>query len=103
MNSAQQELKDVDAVFDALAHAVRRHILLVLHFRGGQMTAGDIASRFQCKWPTVTRHLRVLVDAGLIEVEKEGRERLYCLRHDRLLGVTARWLAWFDKHRSAGG
>ena len=49
--AAEQFLADVDAVFAALAHASRRHILLVLHYRGGEMTAGEIAARFDCTWP----------------------------------------------------
>lgn len=86
---------DAEAVFAALAHASRRQILLVLLFRGGEMTAGDIADRFACAWPTTTRHLRVLENAGLVRVEKRGRERVYRLDSGRLLGVTGDWLRWF--------
>jgi DNA-binding transcriptional ArsR family regulator len=84
-------------VFAALAHASRRQILLVLRFRGGEMTAGDIAGRFACSWPTTTRHLRVLEDAGLVRVEKRGRERVYRLDRERLAGVTGAWLRWFQR------
>jgi DNA-binding transcriptional ArsR family regulator len=84
-------------VFAALAHASRRQILLVLRFRGGEMTAGDIAGRFACSWPTTTRHLRVLEEAGLVRVEKRGRERVYRLDRDRLAGVTGAWLRWFQR------
>ena len=90
-----KELAAVDAVFDALAHPSRRHILLVLRFRGGEMTAGDIAARFSCSWPTTTRHLKVLEEAGLVRVEKRGRERVYRLDGKRLRKVTAGWLRWF--------
>jgi DNA-binding transcriptional ArsR family regulator len=86
---------DDEAVFAALAHASRRQILLVLRFRGGEMTAGDIADRFACSWPTTTRHLRVLEEAGLVAVEKRGRERVYRLNRERLTGVTGAWLRWF--------
>jgi DNA-binding transcriptional ArsR family regulator len=81
----------------ALAHEQRRHILLTLKFRGGVMTAGDIADRFHCSWPTTTRHLHVLEDAGLVTVEKRGRERLYKLDTDRLLEVAGGWLSWFAR------
>jgi DNA-binding transcriptional ArsR family regulator len=83
-------------VFAALAHEQRRHILLTLRFRGGEMTAGDIADRFHCSWPTTSRHLRVLEDAGLVTVEKRGRERVYRLATARLLTVTGEWLRWFS-------
>jgi DNA-binding transcriptional ArsR family regulator len=89
------DLEAIDSVFDALAHASRRHILLVLRFRGGEMTAGEIAGRFSCSWPTTTRHLKVLVGAGLVRVEPRGRERVYRLDAERLRAITAQWLAWF--------
>ena len=82
--SARQRLADVEAVFGALAHASRRHILLVLHYRGGEMTAGEIAGRFECSWPTTTRHLRVLQEAGLVEMEQQGRQRIYRLNRQHL-------------------
>ena len=81
---AGTRLDELDAVLSALAHRVRRHILLVVRFRGGAMTAGEIASRFQCTWPTVSRHLRVLEHAGLLLQEKRGRTRVYAVDTDRL-------------------
>ena len=93
---AARKLEDVEAVFSALGNASRRHILLVLHYRGGQMTAGEIAGRFGCSWPTTTRHLGVLRDAGLVEVEQRGRQRIYRMNRDRLKKVAARWLENFE-------
>jgi DNA-binding transcriptional ArsR family regulator len=93
---AARKLADLEAVFGALAHEQRRHILLTLRFRGGEMTAGAIADRFACSWPTTTRHLRVLQDAGLVTVEKRGRERVYRLARDRLLAVAGTWLTTFN-------
>ena len=92
-----RELDDLDAVFHALAHPTRRTILSVLHARGGQMTAGAIASRFDCSWPTTTRHLRELEDAGLVAVEQRGRERVYVLQEQRLLRVAGQWIQRFAK------
>jgi len=57
MGKAQQQLKELDAALTALAHESRRHILLVVWFRGGAMSAGEIAARFSCTWPTTSRHL----------------------------------------------
>lgn len=87
-----RDLDDLDAVFGALAHITRRHILQVLHARAGSMTAGELASRFSHSWPTTTRHLGVLVQAGLIAVHREGRERRYVLNRDRLTAVLNLWL-----------
>ena len=96
-NRAPDELAAVDAVFEALSHRSRRHILLVLRFRGGEMSAGDIAARFSCSWPTTTRHLKVLEEAGLLRVEKRGRERIYKLEAQHLRRVTLGWLKWFKR------
>jgi len=95
-SKAERELADLELLFDALAHASRRQILLVLKFRGGEMTAGEIANRFACSWPTTTRHLRVLEKAGLVRAEKQGRERVYRLDSKRLLQVAGRWLNAFS-------
>jgi DNA-binding transcriptional ArsR family regulator len=92
-----RELADLDAVFAALAHAQRRQILGVLHARGGALTAGEIADRFDCTWPTTSRHLRQLEDAGLVTVEKNGRERIYRLERKRLTAIAGNWLDRFDR------
>lgn len=92
---ALQDLDDLDAVFHALAHPARRTILVVLNARGGEMTAGEIAARFDCSWPTTTRHLRELEHAGLVRVEPRGRERHYRLDRARLQQVAGRWVARF--------
>jgi DNA-binding transcriptional ArsR family regulator len=92
---AARELEEIDRVFAGLAHASRRQILLVLRFHGGQMTAGEIASRFDCTWPTTSRHLRQLEAAGLVRVERRGRERVYFLDRERLERVAGRWLRHF--------
>ena len=89
------ELEDLDVVFHALAHSSRRTILSVLRARGGEMTSGAIASRFDCAWPTTTRHLRVLEEAGLVRVELHGRERVYRLDPNRLHSVAGAWIHRF--------
>jgi len=79
----------------AIAHPARRQILLTVHMRG-EMTAGDIAARFAHAWPTTTRHLRVLEDAGLIKQERQGRNRVYRVDHTQLR-LLEEWLAWFHR------
>ncbi|MDQ3734710.1 MAG: metalloregulator ArsR/SmtB family transcription factor [Actinomycetota bacterium] len=87
-----REIDELDAVFGALAHNTRRHILQVLHAREGSMTAGALASRFSHSWPTTTRHLGVLVKARLIDVRQDGRERHYVLNRERLTDALELWL-----------
>ncbi len=89
------ELDELDRVFGALGHQTRRAILLVLHANGGQMTSGAIASRFDCSWPTTTRHLRVLEEAGLVRAVLHGRERVYELDPERLRTLTRGWIDRF--------
>ena len=59
------------------------------------MTAGALAERFECSWPTVTRHLQRLLDARLVLVERRGRERWYTLDENRLRTVTGLYLSAF--------
>lgn len=93
MAEPEARLAELDAVFSALAHRARRQILMTLHFRGGSMAAGDIAGRFAHAWPTTTRHLKVLEEAGLVTVERKGLTRLYRLEPKKLEVVTG-WMKW---------
>jgi DNA-binding transcriptional ArsR family regulator len=92
---AARELADLDAVVSALDHPARRHVLVVLRANGGRMAAGEVASRFSCTWPTTSRHVKRLSDAGLLAVERRGRRRIYRLDVSRL-AVLRRWLDWFS-------
>ena len=89
-----RELREIDSVFEALAHPARRDILQVLNARG-TMTAGALADRFSCAWPTTTRHLGVLRNAGLVHVEPRGRERHYSVDVAMLRSVIDRFLRPF--------
>ena len=52
--------------------------------------------RFSCSWPTTSRHLRVLEKAGLVRVDKQGREWVYVLETDRIRRVVGGWIRWFE-------
>ena len=64
-----------NALFRALADPTRRDILKLL--RGGARTSGEIAARFDSSWPTISRHLAVLREAGLVVAERNGQEIHY--------------------------
>lgn len=85
-----------EAVFTALAHPARRRILMTLNFEGGSMSAGDIAAVFEHAWPTTTKHLKVLLAAGLVKHERRGRSRHYEI-DKRRLEIARDWIAWFFK------
>lgn len=71
---------------------------MTLYFRGGSMTAGDIAKRFEHAWPTTTRHLKVLEEAGLVTCERQAQARLYRLEVDKLKVIEG-WTQWFRKDK----
>ena len=87
------EVEQADTVFAALAHPTRRQILLSVHYRGSAR-AGEIARRFDCSWPTTSRHLAALVSSGLLSVQTVGRERVYRANSDLLVELFERWLGY---------
>src|SRR5262250_1637185 len=89
-------MQDVEAVFMALSHEARRHILLILSHLGGELPSGYLAARFQHSWPTTTRHLAILERAGLVEVRRQGRSAFYRLNRERLRRVVEGWLGHLE-------
>ena len=67
----------MDEVAGAIADQVRREILLML--RDEPRSAGQIADRFEISRPAISRHLRVLREAGLVHDRADGRRRVYTL------------------------
>jgi DNA-binding transcriptional ArsR family regulator len=65
-------------VFEAIAQPKRRAILQLL--ARGELSAGDVASRFDVTPPAISQHLKVLRDAGLISERRDGTRRLYTVR-----------------------
>ena len=63
---------------DALGNSVRRDILLALRER--PLAVNEIASRFPVSRPAISRHLRVLEDAGLVSAESQGAKSVYSVR-----------------------
>src|SRR5215468_3477595 len=86
-------LEDLDKVFLALAHGARRHVVALLGHLGGELPSGYLAAHFQHSWPTTTRHLKVLEEAGIVQVRREGRSAHYRLNRDRMRSVVVGWLA----------
>ena len=76
-------------VFAAVADPARREVMSAL--ARGDLSAGDVAALFPISRPAVSRHLRVLREAGLVRDELVGRQRVYRLDVEGLAPVTA-WL-----------
>jgi DNA-binding transcriptional ArsR family regulator len=72
----------VSDIFEALAHPTRRQILQDL--KAGELAAGEIASHFQTSAPTISRHLGVLRNAGLVTERRDANRIIYSLVGERL-------------------
>ncbi|MDZ4372277.1 MAG: metalloregulator ArsR/SmtB family transcription factor [Phenylobacterium sp.] len=79
--------------FEALADPSRRRILDLL--RDGERPAGDLVEALAVSQPGVSKHLRVLREAGLVHVQARGQQRLYRLAPGGLAEVEA----WLKPHR----
>lgn len=75
--------------FEALADPTRREIVTML--AKGERSAGDISAHFPIAGPSVSRHLKVLRDSGLIAFRKEAQSRLYRLEPN-VLDETRQWM-----------
>ncbi len=81
-------------VFHAIADPTRRAILDRL--RGGGVAVAELAAGFDMTRPAVSKHLRVLKDAGVVGDIVVGRERLYCLQPKRLDEVSE-WITTYQR------
>lgn len=68
--------------FSALADVTRREILRLL--RDGSRSAGGIAEAFQLSKPTISHHLKVLAEAGLVRSERRGTSLVYTLQSNAI-------------------
>jgi DNA-binding transcriptional ArsR family regulator len=80
----------LDKVFEALSSTVRRKILAYLS--ATDLTAGEIADRFEISKPSVSKHLSVLENAGLITSERRGQFIHYSLVRDNLANTLNGYL-----------
>src|SRR3954451_2238069 len=77
----------------AIGDPTRRELLALL--AAGEIAAGDLADRFPVSRPAISRHLRVLREAGLVRSRTEGRRRLYALDPAPLRELDA----WLEPYR----
>jgi DNA-binding transcriptional ArsR family regulator len=80
----------MSATFEVLAEPARRQILELLRQR--ERPVGELVERLSLSQPGVSKHLRVLREAGLVRVRPEGQQRWYGLRAEPLAELDA-WLA----------
>lgn len=82
-------------LFSALADPTRCRVVEMLHERSRPVH--ELAAAFDISRPAISRHLRVLKEAGLVVEEKTGRENVYSLRRSELKPMQE----WLEKHRTA--
>jgi DNA-binding transcriptional ArsR family regulator len=83
-----------EATFQALADPTRRAVLDLL--RRGSQPAGDIAGAFPVSRPAISKHLRLLRRAHLVQEHREGRHRVYRLNPEPLRAVDS----WIEQYRA---
>jgi DNA-binding transcriptional ArsR family regulator len=88
----------VDSAFEIIAEPNRRAILSLLV--SSQHSVGDIERQLRMSQPTVSKHLRVLREAGFVEATVDAQRRLYSLRPEPLQELDA-WLSQFRRFWSA--
>jgi DNA-binding transcriptional ArsR family regulator len=81
------------STFEVLAEPTRRRILDLL--RDGERSVGELVDRLTLSQPGVSKHLRVLRDAGLVQVRIEAQRRWYGLRPEPLTEIDA----WLEPYR----
>src|SRR5262245_26516443 len=91
-------IKSMESVFEIIAEPNRRAILSLLAF--SQQSVGEIERQLRMPQPTVSKHLRVLREAGIVESTVDAQRRLYRLKPEPLQEVDA-WLAPFRQFWSA--
>jgi DNA-binding transcriptional ArsR family regulator len=89
-----QHIQRMESAFAILAEPNRRAILKLLV--SSQQSVGDIERRLRMPQPTVSKHLRVLRDAGFVESTVDAQRRLYRLKPEPLQEIDA-WLAPFRR------
>ncbi|NQE67877.1 Transcriptional activator HlyU [Nocardia gamkensis] len=83
-------ITDMASTFEALAEPRRREILDLLRER--ERLVGDLVAELRLAQPTVSKHLKVLRGAGLVDVRQDAQRRWYRLRPEPLTEIEA-WLA----------
>jgi DNA-binding transcriptional ArsR family regulator len=92
---AMQSSVALDRTFHALADGTRRSMIQVLA-KGQARTASELGSRFRSAQPTISKHLKVLEEAGLVTRTVEGREHRFRLRRQSLRHAQQ----WLERHQT---
>ena len=85
----------LDKIFKAIADPTRREILYLLVAATVAMNINDVADKFPVSRQGVTKHIKILEDAGLVEIQVQGRDRV-CVASPRPLKEVQSWIAMYQ-------
>ena len=97
--AAYSRERSMDPVFRALADPSRRRLLDTLNARNGQ-TLRELCAGLDMARQSVSKHLRVLEEAGLVATMRRGREKLHHLDAAPLNAIADRWISRYDRERA---
>ena len=86
------------SIFQALADPARLRIIEAM--KSGECAVGDIVARMDIQQSGVSRHLRILAEAGIVQMRPDGQKRLYSLRKEGFDQLEA-WVAGYRRHWEA--
>lgn len=86
--------EELAAKLKALAHPARARIVELIHERGGEICVCEFAGRLDLSQPTISHHLKVLREAGLIESRQEGTWVYHTVRREAIGALVERLTEW---------
>jgi len=90
--------KDSAKIFEALSSTPRR--LILSYLSEASLTSGEIAERFEMSRPALSKHLKILENAGLVAADKQGQFVHYSITEDNLINTLLNFTANFCPQRS---
>jgi DNA-binding transcriptional ArsR family regulator len=85
-------------IFQALSDPARLRIVEVM--KSGECSVGDIVDRMEIQQSGVSRHLRILAEAGIVQMRPDGQKRFYSLRREAFEQLET-WVAQYRRHWDA--
>jgi len=88
--------KKINKIFRSIADPTRREIFHVLVIASSALSITQISEHFEISRQGVTKHIRMLADAGLLEISSHGREK-FCIANPKPLKEIHEWVKYYEK------
>lgn len=88
--------KKINKIFRSIADPTRREIFHVLVIASSALSITQISEHFEISRQGVTKHIRMLADAGLLEMSGHGREK-FCIANPKPLKEISKWVNYYEK------